>query len=297
VEEEPEPEEKAFEEYFEQPEKASFRMNVFGFLKRTKKSIPIMIGSSVFVILVAAGATYHFLKPNKVTPPLKQENSKIVSDVQRTTFDPSEKDFTSESSEKQQEPEQKSSPVSAPPEGSVGDSSQTPVPNVALPAFNPEAESTTEFAAPTKLSSNERQVMLPSSSETPGSRNFEVIEVEDTKEARVETSELAVSLPQLEETAKRIIQPEDASDRIKTGDLVPIESVDVLPVAEKKVNPKYPASAFQRGIEATVEFRALISEFGNVLDVAFVNSGRSFSVFHKPFHSRKKIWNRWKTCH
>jgi len=289
-EEEHEPDKKAFEEYFEQPEKPSFRVNLFGFLERIKKPIPIMIGSSVFVILVAAGATYYFLKPSKVTTPIKQENSKIVSEVQRTTSDPSDEGFTSKNSENQQEPEQKISPLSTAPERSENDSSQTPVPNVALPAFNPEAESTTEFAAPTKLSSRERQVMLPSSSEAPGSRNFEVIEVEDTKEARVETSELAINLPQLEETAKKIIQPDDASDRIKTGDLVPIESVDVLPVAERKVNPEYPASAFQRGIEATVEFRALISEFGNVLDIAFVDSGRSFSVFHKACEEAVKQW-------
>ncbi len=289
-EEEQDPEKKVFEEYFEQPEKASRRVNLFGFLKKIKNSIPIMIGSSVFVILVAAGATYYFLKPSKVITPSKQESSKIVSEVQRTTSDPSEDVFTSQNSEKQQEPEQKISPASAPPAGSESDSSQTPVPNVALPAFNPEAESTTEFAAPTRLSSRERQVMLPSSSEVPGSRNFEVIEVEETKEARVETSELAVNLPQLKETAQKIIQPDVASDRIKTGDLVPIESVDVLPVAERKVNPEYPASAFQRGIEATVEFRALISEFGNVLDIAFVDSGRSFSMFHKACEEAVKQW-------
>jgi TonB family protein len=290
-EEEQDPDKKVFEDYFEQSEKsASFRLNFFGFLKRIKKPLPIKIGSSVFVILVAAGATYYFLKPGKAPTPLKQENSKIVSDVQRTTSDPSEESFTSEISEKQQEPEQKISPLSAAPGGSESDNPQIPASSVAPPTIEPETESTTEFAAPTKLSSRERQVMLPSISETPGSRNFEVIEVEDTKEARVETSELAVSLPQLEETAKKIIQPEDTSDRIKTGDLIPIESVDVLPVAERKVNPKYPPSAFQRSIEATVEFRALISEFGNVLDIAFVDSGRSLSVFHKACEEAVKQW-------
>lgn len=289
-EEEHEPEKKAFEEYFEQPEKASMGVNFFGFLKRIKKSIPIKIGSSVFVILVAAGATYYFLKPNKVSTPLKLENSKILSEVQRTTSDPVDEDFTSGSPEKQKEPAQKNSPLSAPPEGSESDSPQNQAPNVALPSSMSDDESTTEFAASTKLSSRERQFMLPSSSQAPGSRSFEVIEVEDTKESRVETSELTVNLPQLEETAKKIIQPDEAVDRIKTGDLVPIESVDVLPVAERKVNPEYPASAFHRGIEATVEFRALISEFGNVLDVAFSDSGRSLSVFHKACEEAVKQW-------
>jgi TonB family protein len=289
-EEEQDPDKKVFEEYFEQPEKVPFHMNLLGFLKRIKKPIPIMIGSSAFIILVAAGATYYFLKPNKVSTPLKKENSKIVSDIQRTSPSSPDEDFASENPGNQEGTEQKITPVSATPEGSDRDTSQTLASNEALPDVEPEKESTTEFAAPTRLSSRQRQVMLPSVSEAPGSRNFEVIEVEETKEARVETSELAVSLPQLEETAKKIIQPEDASDRIKTGDLIPIDSVDVLPVAVSKVNPTYPLSAFRRGIEATVEFRVLISEFGNVLDVAFVDSGRSLSVFHKACDEAARQW-------
>ncbi len=290
TEEEQDPGQKVFEDYFEQTEKVPFHTSFFGFLKRIKKSIPMMIGSSVFVILVAAGATYYFLKPNRVSPPPNQENSKIVSDVQRTTANPSDENFSSENPGDQEETVQKVAPVSASLTGDEKDRSQDLDTNPAIPAFEQETESTTEFAAPTKLSSRERQVMLPPVSGQPGSRNFELIEVQDTKEARVETSELAVDLDQLEETAKKIIQPEDASDRIKTGDLVPIESVDILPVAVKKINPKYPLSAFQRGIEATVEFRALISEFGNVLDIAFVDPGRSMSVFHKACDEAVRQW-------
>lgn len=287
-EEEREEEKKVFEDYFEQPEKVPIRRNLLNFIKRIKKSLPIMIGSTVFVVLVAAGATYYFLKPNKVATPLKQENTKIVSDVQRTTANPSEETSASENSGNQEETGQEGTQLSLPADGSESGGSQSPVPNIAEPTYEPETE--TEFAAPTKLSSRERQMMLPPVSQAPGSRNFEVIEVEDTKESRVETSELAVNLPQLEETAKRIIQPEDAKDRIKTGDLVPIESVDVLPVAVKKVNPEYPPSAFQRGIEATVEFRVLISEFGNVLDIAFADAGRSLSVFHKSCEEAVQQW-------
>ena len=289
-EEEQDPDKRVFEEYFEQAEKVPFQKNLFGFMKRIKKPIPIMIGSSAFIILVAAGATYYFLKPSKVSTPLKQENSKIVSDIQRTSPSSSDEGFASENPENQEETAQKITPMSATLEGSESDSSQTSASKESLPEIVPETESTTEFAAPTRLSSRQRQVMLPSVSVAPGSRNFEVIEVEETKEARVETSELAVSLPQLEETAKKIIQPEDASDRIKTGDLVPIDSVDVLPVAVSKVNPTYPVSAFRRGIEATVEFRVLISEFGNVLDVTFVDSGRSMSVFHKACDEAVRQW-------
>jgi TonB family protein len=289
-EEERDSDKKVFEEYFDRPEKVPFHKNLFGFMKRIKTSMPIMIGSSAFIILVAAGATYYFLKPHKASTPLKQEQSKIVSDIQRTSPDTPNEGFGSSQPENQEETAQKIDPVSAPPEEGEEDHSQTLVSNDELPEIEQVTESTTEFAAPTRLSSRQRQVMLPSAPETPGSRNFEVIEVEETKGSRVETSELAVNLPQLEETAKKIIQPEDASKRIKTGDLVPIDSVDVLPVAIRKVNPTYPLSAFRRGIEATVEFRVLISEFGNVLDVAFVNSTGTLSVFHKSCDEAVRQW-------
>jgi protein TonB len=71
---------------------------------------------------------------------------------------------------------------------------------------------------------------------------------------------------------------------------VPLESVDVPPKATKKINPKYPPAAFRQGIEDTVVFRALISEFGNVLDVAFVNPSKTAPAFKKSCEEAVRQW-------
>jgi protein TonB len=132
--------------------------------------------------------------------------------------------------------------------------------------------------------------MLPESAPSPESRQFEIVEVKETNEEQLGQSEVEISSPQLKEAVKNIIQSDNTSDRIKVGDLVPIETVDVPPVATKKVNPKYPPAAFQRGIEETVVFRALISEFGNVLDVAFVDPGKTAPAFRKACDEAVRKW-------
>ncbi|MDH5386436.1 MAG: energy transducer TonB, partial [Candidatus Aminicenantes bacterium] len=284
-EEEPDQNQQIFEDYFEQPEKRPPHITLLGYFKRIKKPIPLMIGSTAFVILVAAGATYYFLKPNKVSSSPQQEKSKIVSSMQGAISNSQEGSVSTVLGD-QDEGRQ-----GATTSGKIeGDNRESLTSNQAKLGSEAEPESIAEVAAPTRLSSRQRQVLLPPVSTAPESREFEVIEVEDTKDARVELSELSVSAPQLEETAKKIIQPENADNRIKTGDLVPIESVDVLPVAVSKVNPKYPNSAFQRGIEAMVEFRALISEFGNVLDIVFVNPEGSASLFHTACEEAVRQW-------
>jgi len=284
-EEEPDSNQQIFEDYFEQPEKSPPHITLLGYLKRIKKPIPLMIGSTAFVILVAAGATYYFLKPNKVSSSPQQEKSQIVSSMQGAKSNSQEGSVSTATGD--QDEGRQGATTSGEIEGDNRESLASNQPTLGLET---EPESIAEVAAPTRLSSRQRQVLLPPVSTAPESREFEVIEVEDTKDARVELSELSVSVPQLEETAKKIIQPENADNRIKTGDLVPIESVDVLPVAVSKVNPKYPNSAFQRGVEATVEFRALISEFGNVLDIVFVNPGGSTSLFHTACEEAVRQW-------
>ncbi len=284
-EEDPDSNQQIFEDYFEPPEKRPPHITLLRYLKRIKKPIPLMIGSTAFVILVAAGATYYFLKPNKVSSSPQQEKSQIVSNMQEATSN-SQEGSISRTLEDQDEGRQ-----GATTSGKIErDNRESLTSNQATLGSEAEPESIAEVAAPTRLSSRQRQVLLPPASTAPESREFEVIEIEDNKDSRVELSELSVSVPQLEETAKKIIQPENAENRIKTGDLVPIESVDVLPVAVSKVNPKYPNSAFQRGIEATVEFRALISEFGNVLDIVFVNPGGSATLFHTACEEAVRQW-------
>jgi TonB family protein len=287
--EESEANQKIFEEYFEEPEKPPVGRNLFGFLKRIKKPLPLMIGSTAFVVLVAAGATYYFLKPNKPKAVANQKSSQTISDVERSTPDLEQKESLTSSSQTQNDGAQSESLGGPTLEGAQRNPSENTTPNdiATKPA---EPVSTTEFMATTSLSSRQRQVMLPEGTASPETRKFEIIEVEEAGEEELEDSKVEISTPLLQEAAKSVIQTEDAADRIKTGDLVPIDSVDVPPVATKKINPKYPPAAYQRGIEETVVFRALISEFGNVLDVVFVDSDKTAPAFRKSCDEAIRQW-------
>ncbi len=71
-------------------------------------------------------------------------------------------------------------------------------------------------------------------------------------------------------------QPEETSQTssenppAETGDLIPLEDVDIEPEIAKRVNPKYPSVAFQRGVEGKVVINVLISESGDVIETALI---------------------------
>jgi protein TonB len=58
--------------------------------------------------------------------------------------------------------------------------------------------------------------------------------------------------------------------QIKTGELIPLEDVDIEPEIAKRIDPKYPSVAFQRGIEGKVVINVLISESGDVIETALI---------------------------
>lgn len=64
-------------------------------------------------------------------------------------------------------------------------------------------------------------------------------------------------------------EPEPES-RVQPGQLVPIESVDVMPQVVKEVRPAYPPMAMAMGIEGSVTINALVSETGDVLQTAYL---------------------------
>lgn len=289
-EEEEEEQEKILEDYFEEPDKTPVKKNLFGFLKKIKKPLPLMIGSTAFIVLVAAGATYYFLKPNKPQTLSGQEKTQVLGGVERST-QVSEEQQPSSSSLTSQRDDSRGDPAGGPSlgavEGNPNDSSSFEDETIAEVM---EPESRTEFMSTTGLSARQRQVMLPEGTPSPESRKFEVIEVEETDEEQLGDSSVEISTPQLQEAAKSIIQNENSPDRVKTGDLLPIESVDLPPVATKKISPKYPPAAFRQGLEETVVFRALISEFGNVLDVAFVDPTKTAPAFKKACEDAIRQW-------
>jgi TonB family protein len=283
-EEAEETDEKVFEDYFEEPEKAPAKKNLFGFLKKIKKPLPLMIGSTAFVVLVAAGATYYFLKPNKPQTASNQKKIQTMSEVERSIPTSEQQELSSSAPGTLGESDRGDLPGGPSLEGAEGN------PNDDSLGPEMEPESTSEFISTTGLSSSQRHVMLPEGTPSPESRQFEIIEVEETSEEQLGQSNVEIGSPQMKEAVKNIMQSENTSDRIKTGDLLPIESVDVPPVATKKINPKYPPAAYQQGIEETVVFRALISEFGNVLDVAFMNPTKTAPAFKKVCDEAVRQW-------
>ncbi len=289
--EQPAADQKVFGDYFEQADKESFLQTIMGFFKKLRKSLPLMIASTVVVVMVAVGATFYFLKPGNKSQTLpSQKNSQTLSSAERTSSNQGDPGNIAALPETQKEEGQETIPAGTDVQGVENSLTQESAENAKEGGGEDVPESTSEFMSVTRLSSNKRQVMLPSVEDSPSSREFEVVEVQEADIEQLKESDMGINVTPLEETAKRIIQPEDPSKRIKTGDLVPIETVDIPPVATKKINPKYPAYAFQRGIEATVVFRALISEFGNVLDIAFVDTSKSASPFNKACEEAVREW-------
>lgn len=281
---------KIFEDYFDEQEKVPPKRDRFGFLKKIKESLPIKIGSTAFVVLVAAGATYYFLKPNKPQTTPVQPTMQTTSEVERSNSG-SEPQELSSSVLSAQRGDDRNAPTGGPsleePVRTADDSSNLEEETIGGVM---EPESTSEFMSTTGLSSSQRQVMLPEGAPAPETRKFEVVEVEESDEEQLGQTSVEISSPQLKEAVKNIMQSENTADRIKTGDLLPIESVDVPPVATKKISPKYPPAAFRQGLEQTVVFRALISEFGNVLDVAFVNPTKIAPAFKNVCDEAVRQW-------
>ncbi|HUU52508.1 MAG TPA: TonB family protein [Candidatus Heimdallarchaeota archaeon] len=57
---------------------------------------------------------------------------------------------------------------------------------------------------------------------------------------------------------------------VEAGDLIPLEDVDIGPEIAKRVDPKYPSVAFQRGAGGKVLINVLISESGDVIETALI---------------------------
>jgi TonB family protein len=86
---------------------------------------------------------------------------------------------------------------------------------------------------------------------------------------------------------------EAESKDVDLENLVPLELIDVPPVALKRVQPRYPTSALRLNIEGTVVINVLISETGDVIKTDIVQEikGAFASEFSK---STEKAVQQWK---
>ncbi|MGB9836432.1 MAG: TonB family protein [Candidatus Saccharicenans sp.] len=80
------------------------------------------------------------------------------------------------------------------------------------------------------------------------------------------------------------------STRVKTGDLVPLNMVDVEPKIVKTVEPIYPEVDRRMGIRGNVILNVLISETGDVLDVAVIRGIKGSVSLEKEAMNAVKKW-------
>jgi TonB family protein len=73
-----------------------------------------------------------------------------------------------------------------------------------------------------------------------------------------------------EEQSEEASQTDNGNPPVETGDLIPLEDVDIEPEIAKRVDPRYPSIAFQRGVGGKVLINVLISESGDVIETALI---------------------------
>jgi TonB family protein len=85
-------------------------------------------------------------------------------------------------------------------------------------------------------------------------------------------------------------QTENEIPSVETGDLIPLEDVDIEPEISKRVDPSYPSVAFQRGVEGKVVINVLISESGDVIETALIKGISGPYGFNEDCTSAVQQW-------
>jgi TonB family protein len=109
-----------------------------------------------------------------------------------------------------------------------------------------------------------------------------------TDAAREAASDLAAAAGDKPATSGQDLSQGESADplaapvaKLKAGDLVPLENVDVPPQVLKTAEPTYPPTALSMRIEGSVTVSALVSETGDVLQTAVVRGMKSALGFNK----------------
>jgi TonB family protein len=77
-------------------------------------------------------------------------------------------------------------------------------------------------------------------------------------------------VPPDDEEPEELTQKDATNPTVEEGELIALEDVDIAPEISKRVDPKYPSVAFQRGVEGKVLINVLISETGDVIETALI---------------------------
>lgn len=280
------------------------------YIKKVKIPAPKIVIPLVALGLIAGSGSFYFSKPRKtnLSPKEKVElktlNLKQKLDQLPLAVPPAQNSLNEEKDSTATESLQKETTGKKHPE--IIPEKSTPI----------EKKADSKVQSETSPSPLTPQASLPEQSSTPElppeftepylSTAAPLLELQNTLPAEKTTTKTALKKQlnpteeqNLPKELKWAFQPtatrptpkkEPPKEEIKTGDLVPLQMIDILPRVIRKVQPEYPSLALSRGIEGTVIVNALISENGDVIKTAVIKGIKSPFGLNKASEQAVKQW-------
>ena len=222
--------------------------------KKTQPPPRVMIFG--LAVLVVVGSVFVFFRPRKhASPPPVEQTALQTADIQNTGLD---------------QQAQNNPPVVA----------EKPTPKKDNPQKIPPAKKDVQNVGAGEATTDKIEPLLPTS--IPNFQTQMTGQKPADSPAGTQTSENQpkgnAGDQQLNSGAEKPAEGEPAADTAanpaitKLGDLVPLGQAATPPQVLKMTDPVYPPLALQREIQGTVTVNALVSENGDVLQVAILNS-------------------------
>ncbi len=247
-----------------------------------KKGAGKFIGLAAGILVVAAGIAFFTMK-KKESPYFSPQTNNQVAALQTSSAEPPKNQPSEEELAREIEKQL---------EAYRSQKAQTS--SSSAPAKNPSQDNQPQRSEPAPAAApliprREAPIASLSGSQTPASAQAQAgterptsISTQATAEEKGKSAE---NQNQTEEP--RVIIP---VDQIKTGDLVPLNTVDVEPRIVKTVEPIYPEADRRMGIKGQVLLNVLISETGDVLDVVVIRGIRGSVSLEKEAVNAVKKW-------
>jgi TonB family protein len=271
--------------------------NSLGYLKKLplKFIIPLIL-----VAAIALSASFIFRRP-KSTASSPQQMAAAIQPVEKTTNDDLEEIVIDNPEDKEQSVD--ASPTQAPPAQSPAEDpkeeeaqvktkvnevfpvKETIPPNPDVERVNLEEDVLSESTESAPEPIFDQGVEVSPAESDPESTNTPT-------EDQNEQSTLAAN----QNTTPENEEPEEPSQAVaedppaREGDLVALEDVDIVPEIAKRVDPKYPSLAFQRGVGGKVLINVLISETGDVIETALIKGIQGPYGFNEDCIDAVKQW-------
>ncbi len=262
-----------FTEYGALEEKPSFFKKLLDKVKRTPPKLLVPIVAALVVLTIAA---VFVLRPKKTDNNPVQQASLGVPSIQKTVEAPSL---------------------------SEGPAS-TPADNEGLTStLDPDNIQTENTSVQTEAEAIQEPEQKPQPKPKNTPPPFQPLTAEEGEEATINPQVVGeVAAPPVETAAA---QAEDTStedttqssqpttppaNQVQTGDLVPIQQVDEVPIVLKRVLPEYPAAARNMQITGTIMINALIDERGNVIQTAVIRGVKGPFGFNEASEAAVKQW-------